>query len=65
MPQQPDLTQLLANNPNIDAEKLKTRLKMRQKRTGGKRSRYRYNLLAPFAGRRTTAAKARGASSDK
>lgn len=43
-----DLDELLANNPNVDAARLRERLLACEK---FQLSRYRYNLVAPFSGR--------------
>ncbi len=51
MPKPIDLDRLLANNPGVDAEQLKKRLEASQRFRGTGASRYRYNLLPPFARR--------------
>ena len=66
MPEKPDLNQILIKNPNVNAEQLKARLEAGQKRTRV-RSRYRYNLLAPFGvtTRRNTSARAKKSAEER
>ncbi|HEV3078751.1 MAG TPA: hypothetical protein VGY66_03190 [Gemmataceae bacterium] len=51
MPKPIDLDQLLADNLGVDAEKLKKWLEEMQRLQLPVPSRYRYNLVSPFAGR--------------
>ena len=50
MPRSIDWNKLLADNPGIDADRLKEWLEASQKLYFPRASRYRYNLIPPFAG---------------
>jgi len=51
MPKPINLEQLLASNPGVNAERLKQLLEASQKLRRPVGSRYKYNLIPPFAGR--------------
>jgi hypothetical protein len=51
MPNPIDLEKLLADNPGINAAQLKEWLELSQKLRAAGATRYKYNLLSPFARR--------------
>jgi hypothetical protein len=51
MPKPIDLEKLLADNPGINADQLREWLEYSQKLCAAGPTRYRYNLVSPFASR--------------
>jgi hypothetical protein len=59
MPEAIDLQRLLANNPGVDAERLKIYLEA-AKRIVRVKGRYRYNIMPPFCRRQRRRARVKG-----